>query len=264
MLHGLEGSSDSHYIKGMSRALEQVNYDVFVMNQRGCSGEINKSYASYHSGKTDDLDEVIQFIAHTFNYQNIVLIGFSLGGNICLKYSGEKGETMNNRIKAVVAISVPCDLSESAQYLAHRRNFLYMRRFMRMLRRKALLKAKNHPESNLNEEEINSCGDFTSFDNLYTAPAHGFDSAVHYWQVNSSKQFIPEIRRDTLLISAKDDPFFGPLSHPVAECENNPFVTFEQPAHGGHVGFAQWNLSKNLWHENRALNFIESKIYEYD
>ena len=260
MLHGLEGSSSSHYIKGMTRAVEKMNYDVFVMNQRGCSGELNKKYGSYHSGKTDDLNEVIQFITEEYDYKNLILVGFSLGGNICLKYTGEKGQELDRRIKAVVAISVPCDLSESAQYLARSSNFLYMKRFMRMLKSKALKKAVRHPESKLKEAEIKKCADFASFDEIYTAPAHGFDSAEHYWKVNSSKQFIHRIKRNTLLINALDDPFFGNLSHPVNECTNNPMMTFEQPKHGGHVGFAQWNLSKNLWHENRTITFIEQSI----
>lgn len=258
LLHGLEGSSNSHYIKGMSRTLLNSGFDVVVMNQKGCSGELNKLYSSYHSGKTDDLHEVLEHINAIYHYQDIVIVGFSLGANICLKYAGERGEQL--KICAVIAISVPSDLEESADYLAKTSNILYMKRFMRMLRSKTKDRIKAFPNNGLTENKIDECRTFQDFDDMYTAPAHGFTNAHDYWNKSSSKQFIEGIRKPTLIINALDDPFFGTLSHPVNEVKNNDCVNLIQPKNGGHVGFSGWNLNKSLWHERVVLKFIQLNL----
>lgn len=230
------------------------NLDIAVLNQRGCSGEPNLKFASYHSGKTDDLHEVVNDLASKYN--DISIVGFSMGGNICLKYCGEQGDQLNPKIGRLVGVSVPCNLSESANYLKRWDNHFYMKRFMRMLNAKLHIKVEQFPEEGITHEMVDRCRDFKSFDNLYTAPANGYKNAEHYWLENSSKGFVPMIQCKTLVLNSLDDPFFGPKSQPIEESSGNPNVELVLTTSGGHVGFSNWKLTGNLWHEGRIMNFL--------
>jgi predicted alpha/beta-fold hydrolase len=254
ILHGLEGNSRRQYVTGMVNIFNEGQYDTAAMNFRGCSGESNEALRFYHSGETGDLHTVIAHMAATGQYDHIHLVGFSLGGNVTLKYVGERGADIPPILRSVVAISVPCDLKDSSLELEKRHNTIYMRRFIRSLGAKLEVKARRYP-GKISLEGFEEIRNFKQFDDRYTAPMHGFKDAEEYWAQNSSRQFLPAIRIPTLLINALDDPFLGKGSFPYEEAEQNPFFHLETPQTGGHVGFVTFS-GKHYWSERRAFQFI--------
>ncbi|MEN8125587.1 MAG: alpha/beta fold hydrolase [Bacteroidota bacterium] len=259
VIHGLEGSSSSSYIKSVTRVLNLNKIDVVAINLRGCSGESNRLISSYHSGKTDDLAAVISYIDKQYNYDDYFIVGFSLGGNLILKYLGENGYEIPVKIRSAVTISVPCDLKGSSETLSKFWNFIYIQRFIRSLKQKTFVKLQQFPNSFLIKEEIEKVKSLYDFDNLYTAPAHGFKDAYDYWEKNSSKQFITNIKVPTLLITAIDDPFLSNSCFPVKEAKLNSNFYLELPKYGGHVGFnSTFSKTNDLWLENRVAQFLEN------
>jgi uncharacterized protein len=263
VIHGLEGFSGRAYMKGMVRAANQAGWDGLAINLRNCSGEPNLLYSSYHSGKSDDLDFVINYLISNYNYSRIMIVGFSLGGNLTLKYAGEMANKISPLVKAVAGVSVPCSLKDSSNMLAKRSNYIYMYRFMRTMKRKLLYKKSKHPDVNLSIEEIKKMKNFYDFDYKYTAPAHGFKDAEEYWEKCSCNQFLPRITIPALLINSLDDPFLGQLCYPYEEAEKSNFLYFETPQHGGHTGFTTgYKFEGNFWHENRIIQFFKEHITE--
>ena len=253
--HGLEGSSQRVYMLGMSRALRQAGIDTLCWNFRGCSGEMNRKLHFYHSGFTVDLQTVIRHAIEAGDYQEIYLIGFSIGGNITLKYLGEQGDELPSRIRGAVAFSVPCDLASSAVELAKPANKIYMRRFLKQLHLKIKAKIETFP-GEIDDKDYHLIRDFRQFDDQYTAPLNGFRDAEDYWQQSSSKFYLKDIRCPALLVNALNDSFLSDDCYPVAEARNNPYLHLEMPAKGGHVGFVQFNRQNIYWLEKRALEFI--------
>ncbi len=261
IIHGLEGSSSSSYVKSLTTVLNLNKFDVVVLNLRGCSGEPNRLLSSYHSGKTDDLAAVLSHLDDQTKYDAYYIVGFSLGGNQTLKYLGENGHQTNSNIRSAVAISVPCDLKGSSEILEKFENQIYMRRFIRSLKQKAFIKSQYFPNSFLNKDKIDKVKNLYDFDNLYTAPAHGFKDAFDYWEKSSSKQFITNIKNPTLLITAADDPFLSKSCYPVKEASENSNFYLEIPKYGGHVGFnSNFSRINGLWLENRIVQFIDNLI----
>lgn len=258
LLHGLEGSSDSHYIKGMAKLLKKNNYDVLAMNFRGCSGEPNLKFRAYHSGDWQDVDEVIKHVVKTNNYQAISLVGFSLGGNVVLRYAGLKGSVLPPIIEKVVGISVPCDLKSSAYHLSKKANRIYLRRFIKSMAIKLKHKISLYP-TKLKPININTLTDFKLFDDYYTAPAHGFVDAHSYWDSCSSSHVISKITIPTYILTAKDDQFLTPSCFPIEASKNNKNVMLEMPNYGGHVGFVTFNRENEYWHEHKVLSFLKIK-----
>lgn len=259
ILHGLEGNAGKAYVTGLVRKSNRVGLDALAMNLRGCSMEDNRNFYSYHSGKTEDLETVIDYVTSNYAYNKIYLAGFSLGGNIVLKYAGERGNKIKPIIKAVVGISVPCDLKATAYNFLKKGNFLYQWRFMRSLRKKALSKLKRFPQYAHLENKIKACRNFFDFDNLITAPYNGFKNAEDYWEQNSCKQFIKSVRVPALLINALDDPFLPNECYSFDEADENQQFRFVTPKYGGHVGFVnRWRFNRTLWHEDMVLGFISS------
>ena len=257
IIHGLEGSSNSSYVKSLTKLLNDQLIDVVALNLKGCSGEPNRLLSSYHSGKTDDLEEVISYLSENYNYENIHLVGFSLGGNIILKYLGEEIYSSHKKIRSAVTVSTPCDLKRSSVELSKFWNNLYMKRFLVSLKNKLKIKSVQFPDSFLDMEKISNARDFFDMDNLYTAPAHGFKNAFDYWKKSSSKQFIPHIKTPTLLITSKDDPFLSKSCIPIQEAKNNPNFILEITSYGGHVGFnSSFSKTNNYWLENKILEFL--------
>ncbi|UTW62503.1 alpha/beta fold hydrolase [bacterium SCSIO 12741] len=257
LLHGLEGSSDSPYAHSLVHAANQAGMDAMVLNMRGCSGEPNRLLESYHSGKSDDLNRVINHLIQV-SQQDLFVVGVSLGGNITLKYAGERGDQLPDRVKAVAGISVPCDLAASAVHLAKRSNFVYLRRFLKSLRHKTRLKAEQFPDSGISVEEVDATRDFHQFDNLYTAPAHGFKDAADYYQSCSSRFFIPAIQCPALIINALDDPFLPKECYPVDEAMANPQVQLLTTRYGGHVGF-HTRRGQAPWFEQVVIRFFQDQ-----
>jgi predicted alpha/beta-fold hydrolase len=260
-LHGLEGSSNSSYIQSLTIKANEQNYDVIAVNLRGCSGESNNVLGSYHSGKTNDLHEIIHYIENNYLYERLYIVGYSLGGNITIKYMGEYATRLSAKIKAAIAVSAPCDLKASAQMLAKKSNSLYQANFLKTLKVKAKEKLKYFPDNKLNKTKILNAKTFQEFDNYFTAPVHGFQDADDYWKKSSSKQFIKYIDKPVLLISALDDPFLSSSCYPSKEAKVSEHFYLLAPKYGGHVGFyTHFNQKKNYWLEKTILNFIANSI----
>jgi len=255
LAHGLEGDSQRPYVLGMVNALAKRGWDVLAWNARGCSGEWNRVLRFTHSGATEDLETVISHATSACDYEAIALIGFSLGGNLTLKYLGERGSTLDPLIKAAVAFSVPCDLESGSLQLARPRNRIYMRRFLASLHVKirALMKAM---PGKIDDHGYRRMRTFKDFDDRYTAPIHGFKSAEDYWRRCSCKPFLRNVQIPTLLFNARNDPFLADQCYPVAEAEQNPNLHLEMPDTGGHVGFLAGNNAGEYWSETRATEFL--------
>lgn len=253
--HGLEGCSRSVYVLGMMRALSAAGWDCLAWSFRGCSGELNRQCWLYHSGVSDDLDVVVRHALHAHPAEAVALIGFSLGGNVTLKYLGEAPDRVPDRVRAAVAISVPCHLNSGARKLAEPGNRIYMRYFLKSLARKARRKAAQFP-GRLNLAGLDAMTTFAEFDDQITAPLHGFASAEDYWTRASSRQYLPAIRTPTLLLNARNDPFLTPECFPEAEAAANAFLHLEAPAEGGHVGFPDRWFGGSSWCERRAVEFL--------
>ena len=253
LCHGLEGSSDSKYVQATAKLLSLNGYSVAAMNYRFCSGEINRQLVTYHSGKTDDLHTVINFVLP--NYDSVYLVGFSLGGNLIIKYNGDGLFSLSPKIKANVAISVPVDLMGSSISLKRCENVLYRWRFLRTLSKKMNLKHQQFPNE-LDVVPLKKVKNLTDFDNFFTSKINGFKDAEDYYLKASSKQFIPNISIPTLLINALDDPFLSDSCFPIREAKENSNFFLMTPFYGGHVGF----ISKGAfyWSEIQILNFLNN------
>jgi predicted alpha/beta-fold hydrolase len=260
LLHGLEGSSSSNYIKGFAQFFSKEGFDICAVNFRGCGGEDNLMLHSYHSGATGDIHDILRHIKRQQQYTEITLVGFSLGGNIVLKYLGEQGENVPPFIKCAVVFSVPCDLMSSAYILAEKENRIYTSRFLKTLTQKVKNKALIFP-GKIQLNGIDRIRDFKEFDDRYTAPINGFKDAIDYWTSCSSIHFIKNIRIPTLLVNAKNDPFLSPACFPVEKANTNPDFYAEFPIHGGHVGFSTLFPNSTYWSEIRAKAFIQSYIH---
>lgn len=254
LLHGLEGDAQRHYITGSAKQLNQHGFDVCAMNFRGCSGEPNRRYLSYHSGATEDLSSVIDHILRTKTYADIFLMGFSLGGNLLLKYLGEN-DVLPEQVKGGLGVSVPCDLKEACIELMKPKNFIYSNRFKKYLLTKLRIKQQQFPER-ITKQEVKSIKTLKDFDDAYTGPAHGFKDAFDYYEKCSCKQFLPNIKVPSLIINAKNDSFLGEDCYPIKEAENNANLYLEMPTYGGHVGFGgKQNIT---YAEQRAVEFFTS------
>lgn len=257
--HGLEGDSNRPYVQGMVRAFGQNEWDVLAWNYRGCSGEMNRLPVFYHSGATHDLETVINHVIHKNEYQQIVLIGFSLGGNLTLKYLGESKTEKFKEIKGAVVFSVPLDLAGCSMQIDKPYNFLYSRRFLSSLKKKVRVKSQ-WSSWTLNTDNLDMINSIYQFDDQVTAPLHGFDNADHYYDNCSSRKFLNGIQVNTLVVNALNDPFLSSscLDQSLFTKLNNVF--FETPKQGGHCGFARYNGDSYYWSELRALKFIETHI----
>lgn len=259
LCHGLEASAAATYIQGMAEALIRRGWDVLAWNYRGCSGEMNRLPRFYHSGASDDLHAVVEHALATHPATELDLIGFSLGGNMILKYLGERSDH-SPRLHRAVTFSVPCDLACSSKTLGTLFNrSVYMKRFIDSLAGKIRAKQPMFPDL-LDPAGLKGVRTFKQFDDRYTAPLHGFRDAEDYWARSSSRQFLSRIRIPTLLVNAANDPFLGPGCYPREEAEASDFLHLEIPATGGHVGF--FGGGPEAWVESRALEFLGSILTE--
>ncbi|SRR5579862_3147720 len=251
--HGLEGCAEDGYIRGMAAALDGAGWDALAWSFRGCGKEPNRLLRFYHSGETGDLGRVIRHAAAT--YSRIVLVGFSLGGNLILKYLGE-GKP-HPAVAGAAAISAPVDLAASARVLDRRRgNRLYLRRFIKTLVAKVEAKAVLFPDQ-IDVSGSRAIRTFEEFDGRYTAPLHGFRDADDYWKQSSARQYLPAITASTLLLNALDDPFLAPECFPFEEATRSRWLFLETPAFGGHLGFIDLAHGFRPWYERRVVEFLD-------
>jgi hypothetical protein len=202
------------------------------------------------------LEEVIRF-ADQANIKTLSLIGFSLGGNLTLKYLGD-AQNVNDKIRNAVTLSVPTDLHQSCLEISKPSNILYSKRFLKSLKLKIKAKAIKFPE--IQTEHLNNIRDLKTFDDFYTAPMHGFRDALDYYRTCSSVYVLDQIKTQTLIINALNDPFLPESCYPKKQCEYHKFLTLETPARGGHVGFTSFNKDRIFWSEKRSLEFILSTL----
>jgi predicted alpha/beta-fold hydrolase len=255
--HGLEADLKTGYIQGMAAALIRRGWDVLTWNFRGCGGKPNRLLRMYHSGATEDLQVVVSHALTNHPALAIDLIGFSLGGNLTLKYLGECPADLPPRLHRAVVFSVPCDLACSSRQLSIPSNRIYMDRFLVAMRAKIRAKQALFP-GQLDLTGLDRIRTFHEFDDRYTAPIHGFRDAADYWARNSSRQFLPHITLPTLLVNAANDPFLGPACYPRDEAEASGCFHFECPATGGHIGFPTFGKGGEYWSETRAAEFLAS------
>lgn len=261
LIHGLEGSAESNYMISSANYFNGIGVDTVAFNLRGCSGEDNRLLSTYHSGKTEDVDFVVKHLLDNYNYQNIIIVGFSLGGNMTLKYFGEQGNAIHPKIKGGIAVSVPIDLVTAQAEMNKIKNKVYMEVFLKSIKNKVLEKSHKFPNFKLDKDKLFKATKFKHIEYLYTAPVFGFKSPEDYWVRASSKPYLPNIKIPTLLINSKDDSFLSKECYPFDEAHNSEYFHFEAPNYGGHVGFmTSFKPSENLWLEKRIHKFIEEKI----
>ncbi len=253
IIHGLEGNAQRQYILGLARHLNLNGWDAAAINLRNCSGEVNRLYRSYNAGVSDDLHEIINHIIATCDYDSISICGFSLGGNILLKYLGEE-RSISKKVTAGVAISAPCDLYDSLLEINKSKNIIYEKRFIRHLKAKLFERQVVFPDQ-ISTSDIKACKSLMDIDNLYTSKAHGYKDALDYYTQCSSKQFLKNITTPTLILNAKNDSFLGNRCYPEDEAKANQHLFLEIPKSGGHVGFYLPN--KVYYNEIRTLEFFE-------
>lgn len=255
--HGLEGDSSSHYILSMINALQPYGWRSAVIHFRGCSGTPNRLARAYHSGDSLEIDWMLRRMhrEHAAS-QPIYVIGVSLGGNVLLKWAGENGEHANQMIAGIATISVPLDLAAAGAALDVGFNQVYARHFLISLKAKGLQKAAQFPGL-LNATALKKCNTIYDFDNLVTAPLHGFRDTDEYWRISSSKQWLPHIRVPALVINARNDPFVPAASLPSAH-EVSSTVLLEFPQQGGHAGFMRGPFPGKLdWLPQKILSFFQ-------
>ena len=251
LCHGLEGNARRPYMCGMARALAAAGWDIAAMNLRGCSGEANRLARSYHSGATEDLHAVIAAVGAAGG-REIALVGFSLGGNLVLKLLGEDPALVPPAVRAAVAISVPVDLADTARALVRPSNRVYHDRFVRKLRRKIRAKAAARPGL-LDPAPLARVRNIIDFDDLFTAPLHGFRDAADYYARNSARNWLDRISVPTLLLTAANDPILGPNCYPREVAAASASLFLEETAWGGHTGFHL--PGPQYYSEQRAVAF---------
>jgi len=258
VLHGLTGSSQSPYVIGLQRALATLGWASVAVNWRGCSGEPNRLARSYHSGISDDLAQVVDHLRRIRPLAPLYAVGYSLGGNVLLKYLGERGS--GSALRAAVAVSVPFRLDQCADRIALGFSRMYQAHFMRELSahlaaKHDYLRKQGQADGLAALERLGPLGrlrTFWDFDGKVTAPLNGFDSAQDYYRRASSRYYLGQIETPTLIIQARDDPFVFAHSLPTAE-ELAPGTSFELHARGGHVGFVEGSVRRPRYYLERRI-----------
>lgn len=237
LFHGLEGSSASHYAQAFADFSQMRGWAFAVPHFRGCSGELNRGPRAYHSG---DFEEIGWILARLRQQHQgaIVAVGISLGGNALLRWAEEMGTQANQLVSAIASVSAPLDLAASGHAIGRGLNRqLYTRLFLSTMKPKALQKLAQHPGL-FDANALHQARDLYEFDNVFTAPLHGFKNTDDYWARASARPHLQQIRVPALLLNARNDPFMPSSCLPLAR-HTSRWVTLWQPAHGGHVGFAQ-------------------------
>jgi hypothetical protein len=258
MFHGLEGSSKSHYSKAFAEWAGQNNYNLAIPHFRGCSGEINLAPRAYHAGDCFEINwilEQLKLLQLSKQMANMNAIGISLGGNALLLWAAEVGNAASKLVESVISISAPLDLKMSGTALGQGINkLIYTPYFLKSMKQKAEIKHAQYPGL-IKIDQLKQANSLWQFDNLFTAPLHGFKSADEYWECASAKPRLKEIRLPALIINACNDPFIPRKSLPTRS-DITSFTSLFQPATGGHVGFTQ-----GLWppgHLRSLPNMVEN------
>lgn len=258
VLHGLEGSARSHYLGALFEEARKREWGMDVLLFRSCGDEPNLTARFYHSGETGDVSFVLDGLMREFPQTRFAVVGFSLGGNVLLKWLGEMASNVPPLLEAAVAVSVPFDLSRSVDRIGAGFSRLYESLFLTSLKRKALEKAQRFPDHQA-FRRIGEASSLRAFDDVVTAPLHGFADANDYYAKSSALGWIGRVTVPTLLLSARDDPFLpAEVLDEVAEiARTNPALQMEFVARGGHVGFVggRWPWRPTYYAEPRVAEF---------
>jgi len=252
--HGLEGSSDRHYVLGLVKLFNLNGYDVLAWNNRSCSGEMNLAPRLYHHGTSEDLKLVIDTVINRNTYNSIFLSGISMGGAQTLKYLGETAGDLPKEIKAAAVYSTPCNLPSSAATLKLRWNAFYKKRFLGKLKLKLATKAAQFPEL-IDLNVLAKIQDFDAFDTHFTAPLHGFDDAEDFYAKVSADNWLHRVTIPTLIVNALNDPLLGSACYPINLAHAHDHIYLEMPKRGGHTGFTVKG-QEYTWVEGRLLEWI--------
>jgi hypothetical protein len=258
LLHGLEGSVRSHYAQGLLNEAVRRGWGADLLIFRSCGTELNRTRRFYHSGETGDVAFALDRISREFPSSPLAIAGVSLGGNVLLKFLGERGRALPERLQAAAAISVPFDLARSSKRINQGFSRFYQRFFLGSLRRKATEKARRFPDL-APHEKIAQLRTLEDFDNLITGPLHGFLNAQDYYARSSSLQYLRDIRLKTLLFSAIDDPMLPPvvLDEVRRIAQRNPALEVDFVEKGGHAGFVSGSIP---W---RPFYYAEHRVGEF-
>lgn len=259
LLHGLEGTIRSHYLQGTLALAQARGWAADVLVFRGCNGELNRARRMYHSGETTDIDFVVRRLIGENPHQPLLVAGFSLGGNVLLKWLGERGADAPQQLRAAAAVSVPFDLERGARNIERGFSRVYTWHFMRSLRAKAVAKLSLFPDL-FDPAALRRARTLFEFDDVVTAPVHGFTGAHDYYSRSSSLQYLSTIQVPTLLLSSSDDPFLPPqvLDDVAVVAGKNSFLAPELWSMGGHVGFVSGSspLDTHYYLEERVVEFL--------
>jgi predicted alpha/beta-fold hydrolase len=266
LLHGLEGSAYSLHTQGLAALVAAAGWSCTVLNFRSCARDPddikrrlpNRRPRLYHSGETEDLDLVVRTLARRDPAARLCAVGFSLGGNVLIKYLGEQGA--GGPIRAAATLSVPYDLAAASRYLERPAARVYAYHFLRRLKPKALDVVARFPRetAHLDVALIRAARTFAEFDRCVTAPLHGFASAADYYDRASAIRYLPQVATPTLCISAEDDPFFPRDGVTRARQSASPTVRFQVTTWGGHTGFVggRWPWRPHYWAEEMAISWL--------
>jgi len=261
LVHGLEGSSDSAYILGCAEKGFVAGFNVICLNQRNCGGTERLTSTLYHSGRSDDFRAVVMELIQRDELPEIFAAGFSMGGNLVLKMTGEFGDSTPVQLRGVVAINPALDLASCADALGAPRNFVYNRHFVRRLKRRMRYKAALFPNIYMTDgtgARLRRIRSVREFDEKITAPFCGFAGADDYYARSSAMRVIAAIRKPTLILTAQDDPFVPFSSFGIAAIRENPNVRLVAPPHGGHCAFiSQEEGPERFWAEARLVEFCK-------
>ena len=262
MFHGLEGDSSSHYARSIMGLFQELGWRGAVVHFRGCSGTPNRLPRAYHAGDSEEIDRILLKIIDKNQSLNsntqLYVIGISLGGNALLKWLGEQGKKACHLIDGVATVSVPLDLAAAGKALDSGFNQIYTQHFLGTLKKKVLKKLDNFPGL-FDAVAVAECTTLYQFDNLVTAPLHGFSNTDEYWTLSSSKPWLKHIQVPTLVINARNDPFM-PSSFLPVQTDVSCSVLLEFPAEGGHVGFLSSPFPGNLtWLPQRIVRFFDNR-----
>ncbi|MBP8169928.1 MAG: alpha/beta fold hydrolase [Azonexus sp.] len=255
LFHGLEGSAQSHYALSTAHACKKAGWRLALPHFRGCSGEMNRRPRAYHSGDSDEIDWILRRLQAANSGRQLHAAGVSLGGNALLKWAGERGAAAAQQVTGVVALCAPLDLTACGHHLAHGFNRIYTQHFLKTLKAISSARLRQFPGL-FDEAKMRQAINLYQFDDVVTAPIHGFAGADDYWRRASAKPWLKSIAIPTLAVNPKNDPFL-PAVHLPSRAVVSPTVSLEQPVGGGHVGFVSGSFPGNLdWLPQRLLHFF--------
>lgn len=257
IIHGLEGSSSSGYVRSLSHDALHAGFHVHRFNMRSCGGTLHLALSNYHSGQTADALAVIHKIRQNSTLP-VFLAGFSLGGNVALKLAGELGDRGPEVLSGVVAVSTPIDLEACARRIDHPSNVVYQRRFLIALKRRIRERHLQAPDQ-YTLEHLNKVRSIYDFDDFYTARLFQFGRAADYYRTQSARNFLERIRVPALLIQAQDDPMIPFEVYDLPVFRENPALTLLTTAHGGHVGFIARHRPR-FWIDRVVLRWISARL----